>query len=330
MAKEITYGEAGLNTIQEEMRRNPKIFIIGQDNVAGFTRGAGGAWEKAMVEEFGRNRFRWSPISEEAQAGVGIGAALMGMRPIIDLWYSDFVIEAFGQIVNQAARLRFKLANTVDLPVVYRVDMYGGNSGIHHSNCYYNMFANAPGVLLAIPSTPADSVGLWRTALRDSKNPVMIWEHALIRRVKGTVPEEDYTIPFGKGDIKREGRDITIAAIGQMVYLALEAAEDLSKQGINAEVWDPRTLTPFDREGLLKSVRKTGSLVIVDQAPKSFGTSGEFAITVAEAMDPVPPMMRVTLMDASVAASAPLAKYILPNKDKVIKAVKDVLTRKKS
>ena len=327
MAKVMSFADARVSTIVGEMRRDPTIFIFGQGTMTAF--GYSGASSEDLNKEFGQKRIQFSPISETAMTGIGIGAALTGTRPIVEHALSDFIMVAAEQFINEAARIRFKLGGEVECPVVFRIGygLMGAGLSVQHSNCYYNKFADTPGLILAIPSTPADVSGLWRTALR-GKNPVMIWESGLIGGVQGSVPGGDYMIPFGKGDVKREGSDVTIAAIAYCVHQALEAAEELAEEGIDAEVWDPRTLTPFDRDGLINSVFKTGALVVVDEEPKSFGTTGEFAMTVAEAVDPVPPMARVTLEDYSIAFSPPLEQYVMPSKDKIIKAVKEVLERK--
>lgn len=327
MATEMTFAEARVSTIVGEMRRDPTIFIYGQGTMTSFSYSE--ASSEDLNKEFGQKRIQFCPISETAMNGIGVGAAVTGTRPIVEHGLSDFIMVGAEQFINEAARIRFKLGGKVDCPVVFRIGygLMGIGLSVQHSNAYYNKFADTPGLILAIPSMPADVSGLWRTALR-GKNPVMMWESGLLGGTKGSVPEGDYTIPFGKGDVKREGSDVTIAAIGFMVPMALQAAEDLAKEEIDAEVWDPRTLTPFDREGLINSVSKTGALVVADEEPKSFGTTGEFAMTVAEAIDPVPPMARVTLADASVAFSPPLEQYVMPNKDKIISAVKEVLGRK--
>ena len=322
MAVIASYNMAGFDTIREEMRRDPNILLIGPTLLGD------------LRDEFGTNRVVNTGISEEAACGAGIGAALAGTRPIVDVTWSPFLIDAAGQIISQAAVWRFKLGNTVDIPVVFRqgFGLYNYGGGVQHSLCLHNLFANVPGVHLAVPSTPADLVGLWRTALREARNPTMIWESlaCALSGIEGPVPEEDYTIPFGKGDVKREGRDVTIAAVGYMVHLALWAAEELAKEGIDAEVWDPRTLTPFDREGLIKSVARTRAMVAVDLAPKSFGTTGEFIATVAEsAINPTPPMARVASYDAPIGYSRPLENYVQPDKDKIITAVKAVIRRKR-
>lgn len=323
MSKIISYGMAGLETIKEEMRRDQTIFILGPTLL------------EDLKDEFGDHRIVCTGISEEAACAAGIGAALVGTRPIVDVTWSPFLIDAAGQVINQAAVWRFKLGNTVDIPVIFRqgYGLYGYGGGVQHSQCFHNLFANVPGLHVAVPSTPADLVGLWRTALRKAKNPTMVWESlgCALSGMEGPVPEEDYSTPFGVGDVKREGCDVTIAAVGYMVHLALQAAEDLSAEGIEAEVWDPRTLTPFDREGLISSVKKTGAMVVVDIAPKSFGTTGEFFASVAESpIMPIPPMARVASIDGPVGYSATLERYVQPDKPKILAAVRNVLERKRS
>lgn len=323
MSKIISYGMAGLETIKEEMRRDQTIFILGPTLL------------EDLKDEFGDHRIVCTGISEEAACAAGIGAALVGTRPIVDVTWSPFLIDAAGQVINQAAVWRFKLGNIVDIPVIFRqgYGLYGYGGGVQHSQCFHNLFANVPGLHVAVPSTPADLVGLWRTALRKAKNPTMVWESlgCALSGMEGPVPEEDYSTPFGVGDVKREGCDVTIAAVGYMVHLALQAAEDLSAEGIEAEVWDPRTLTPFDREGLISSVKKTGAMVVVDIAPKSFGTTGEFFASVAESpIMPLPPMARVASIDGPVGYSATLERYVQPDKPKILAAVRNVLERKRS
>ena len=321
MHKTMSYNMAGLEAIKEEMRRDPNIFILGPTLL------------DDLKDEFGSHRIVSTGISEDAACAAGIGAAIVGTRPIVDLTWSPFLIDAAGQVINQAAIWRFKLGNTVDIPVIFRqgYGLYNYGGGVQHSQCFHNLFANAPGLHIAVPSTPVDLVGLWRTALREAKNPTMIWESlgCALTGIEGPVPEEDFTVPFGKGDIKRAGKHVTIAAVGYMVHLAIQAAEQLVKDGIEAEVWDPRTLTPFDREGLTASVKKTGALVAVDMAPKSFGTTAEFMATIAESpIIPLPPMERVASMDVPIGYSLSLERRAQPDVNKIIAAVRKILSRK--
>ena len=322
MAKVMGSSEARDVAIMEEMRRDPTIWV-------NFEYGYffGGTRKQDALTEFGlMDRICPGGITETQTAGAGVGAALAGTRPIIQLMMSDFAVDCWGQIVLQAAKIRFKIAYKLDCPVIFRMGVAGGIRGtVHHSGYYGNWLANAPGLIVAIPSSPADVRGFWRTALRTNKDPVCMLENSM---PEGPVPDGDYTIPFGVADVKREGSDVTIAAVGYWVNSALEAAEDLASQGIDAEVWDPRTLKPLDRDSLIKSVKKTGALVAIDQAPKTFGGAGEFMATVAEAITPVPPMSRLATMDSPIPASTYLTAGMYPTKDKIIKAVKDVLKRK--
>ncbi len=321
MAQILTVNDCIELTIAEEMRRDPTIFYYG--------------WQKLgrhqqLVEEFTFERICQSGICENQEAGAGIGAALAGARPIVYIGMTDWAFDGWEQIVSQAARMRFKLAGKADVPVVFWLTYGNIFNSVHHSSCAHNWIANSAGLFVAIPSTAADARGLWRTALRDAKDPVAILIDGRITGIKGPVPDDNYTIPFGKADIPRTGNDVTIAAIGYNVHQALQAAETLAKEGISAEVWDPRTLTPFDRVSLIKSVRKTGAMVVVDLAPKSFGTTGEFIATVTDEIFPVPPMARVAGMDAPIGASPVLRDYVIPSEKKIINAVKAVLDRKRA
>jgi pyruvate/2-oxoglutarate/acetoin dehydrogenase E1 component len=322
----MTFSQAEGLTIVEEMRRDPTIFHYSLGGEYSYP--IGGVPSQDVVKEFGWERSDFCGICETQMAGAGIGAALMGMRPIVNLNMADWALDAGWQVFVNATKMRFKLANKIDCPVVYRFSS-GGNT-VHHSSRCHNWFANSPNMFVCVPSMAADARGLWRTVLRTTKDPVAMIRCTGVDNIKGPVPDNDYMIPFGKGDVKREGKDVTIAAVGYMVHLALSAAEDLAKAGINAEVWDPRTLTPFDREGLIASVKKTGAMVVVDDAPWSFGTTGEFGMSVGEAMTPVPPMARVATMDCPIPPpGAPLYNYIIPSTEKIIKAVKSVLGRKR-
>jgi len=322
----MTYGNAKSSTIAEEMKRDPKIIYFCE-----------GRPSKTYVDVAGWERVKCAGISEHQIIGAGVGAALAGVRTIADCGQIDFVLDAWNQLINQAGKIRFKLAYKVPCPVVFPLTF--GNyhiASLHHTSRCHHWLANAPGLFVVVPSSSADMVGLWRTVLRDIVDPTIMLADGMLNgsatygvpAVSGLVPGDDYKIPFGVADIKREGKDVTIAAIGYYVHMALEVAEDLAKEGIDVEVWDPRTLTPFDKESLVDSVRKTGAMVVVDSAPKTFGATGEFFATVAEALTPVPPMTRVAAMDAAVSWSITLGPYVLPSKAKIIAAVKGVLDRK--
>ncbi len=321
-------------TIVAEMKRDPNIFIYGYRWTTDCFRGSN---PRARAEELGeklemvQGRIGYTGICENQMIGAGVGAALAGMRPIVSIDQTSFVTDGWGQLVLQAANNRFKLGYKLDCPVVFafKFGNYNSGNGVHHSACYHNWIANSPGLFVAVPSTSADTVGLWRTALRDTRDPVVMLTPLPCSGIKGPVPDGDYKIPFGVADIKRQGSDVTIAAIGYMVNMALEAADDLAKAGINAEVWDPRTLTPLDRESLINSVRKTKALVIGDIGPKTFGATGELAISVAEAIYPIPPMARVAAMDVSIGFAPTLENYAQPNKKNIISAVQKVLGLKR-
>ncbi len=315
----MTFNNAEIKVIEDEMRRDPNIVYL-----TGISLGP-----ESTVKEFGWNRVQYGGILETQTAGAGIGIALAGGRSIIDLGQITFAQDAWGQIVLQAAKMRFKVGYKRDCPAIFKMTFAGATSlTVHHSGTMHNWLANAPGLMVAVPSTPVDVVGLYRTALRTAKDPVVMMAGG-VGNNKGIVPDNDYTIPFGKADIKRPGKDVTIVAISYWVQVALDAAEDLSKQGIQAEVWDPRMLIPLDRESLIASVKRTGGMVVVDQAPKSFGTTGEFMATVAETLTPIPPMARVATKDVPIGANPTAADYLYPTKAKIIKAVKDVIERKR-
>jgi len=321
MQQILSYAQASLNTVAEEMRRDPTIFFYLEYTTLGSPA--------ALVEEFGPERANYAGIEETQMAGAGIGAALTGTRPIVYLHMSDFALDAWGQLIDQAGMVRYKVAYKCDCPVVFWMGVVALSSTVHHSGYYANWLANSPGLITILPSSPADAVGLWRTTLRDAKDPVCMLDHGPVRGMRGPVPEGDYTIPFGIADVKREGSDLTIAAVGNWVNVALEAAEELAAEGIDVEVWDPRTLMPLDQESLVNSVKKTGAMVVIDQAPELYGTTGEYIATVAEALDPVPPMARLATKNVPRGAAPTLSgDYIYPTKDKLIKKVKAVLERK--
>lgn len=324
----MTYDEAVWSVIVDEMRRDPTVFVYGWPEGERFTRT--GPSVRPAVEEFGRDRIPFCGIEETQIAGAAVGAALVGARPIVDLQKPEMAMDGWGQLAITAAEARWRIGYNAPLRAVFIVTWgaYRSRNGHDHSGCYHNWLANAPGLLVACPSTAADAAGLMKTTLTDVIDPVAFLMHIPSQTIKGEVPDLNAKIPFGKADVKRQGQDVTIAAIGWMVDLALEAAEELAGSGISAEVWDPRTLTPFDRQSLIDSVSKTKALVIVDQGGKSFGATGEFAMTIAEAMSPVPPMRRVTTLHACIAASAPVEDYMLPTKGKIVSAVQDVLTYK--
>jgi pyruvate dehydrogenase E1 component beta subunit len=276
--REIQYVEASVEALQEEMRRDPSIFYIGQGIGQ---RGGNFKQSKGLWEEFGDKRVRDMPISELGQVGMGVGAAMAGARPIVDIVFLDMIMEAMGQIVEQAATIHYTSNGRIKVPLVVRAAMGTVRcTGPHHSRCFYSWFAHIPGLKVVLPSSATDVKGLMKTAIRDD-GPVMFIEHKYFYNKKGPVPTGEYLIPFGQANVCRKGKDMTILAMGLMVWHALEAAERLEKEGISAEVIDPRTIVPLDEQTLLDSVAKTGRLLIVDEAQLFCGFSAEAAAIVS-------------------------------------------------
>jgi len=336
--RQITISEAIREALREEMMRDETVFLIGED--IGIEKGFGGPFgvTKGLSEEFGHERVRDTPISESAIIGVAIGAAMMGMRPVAEVQYGDFIFCAMDQVVNQAAKLRYMSGGQVKLPLVIRIPTGATRRGAQHAQSPEAFFIHVPGLKIAVPCTPYDAKGLLKTAIRDD-NPVLFFEHKLLyggrgyRSVRGgieissAVPEEEYLIPFGAADIKREGDDVTIVAKLLMVHRSLSAAEKLQKEGISVEVIDPRTLVPFDKETVINSVKKTGRLIIVEEDTKTGGWGAEVAAMIGEkAIDFLDaPIMRVSTFDTPIPASPPLEDYVIPNEERIIKAVKEIL-----
>lgn len=277
--REITYLEAVREAMVQEMRVNNDVFLMGED--IGIYGGPFGL-TKGMIEEFGPERVRNTPISESALTGSAVGAALMGMRPIVELQFSDFITVAMDNIVNQAAKIRYMFGGKGKVPIVVRTPSGSGvGFAAQHSQSLEAWFTHVPGLKVVQPSTPYDAKGLFRAAIEDD-NPVLFYEHKLLYGLKGEVPEESYSIPLGKADVKREGSDITIVATSIMVQRALEAAKLLEAQGISVEVVDPRTLFPLDEETIVNSVKKTGRVIVVYEAVKRGGFGAEIASLIAE------------------------------------------------
>lgn len=321
MPKEMMYGEAIATAIIEEMQRDNNVIFYGQN--MGMTE------RDPMLKMFGKDRIRITPISETAELGVAVGAALTGLRPIVELWMSEFMLVAFDQVLNEAPRLRYMSGGQVKVPVVFKAG-YGFAAGWagQHSNSIYHLFMGTPGLKVALPSTPADAKGLMKAAIRDD-NPVVFLQHFLLTLEKGDVPDGDYVIPFGVADVKRVGTDVTMVATGWMVQKSLAAAEALAKEGVSAEVIDPRTIAPLDVNTIVNSVKKTGRLVLVDQAPRHASVAVVIAGEIAEhAFSYLKgPVRMVTAADTPVPFSEPLEKFVLPDEGKIVSAVKSVLQR---
>lgn len=315
------FAEAIAAAIAEEMQRDSTVIFYGQ-NMAMTER-------DPMLKMFGRNRVRITPISETAEMGIAIGAAMTGLRPIVELYMSEFMLVAFDQVINEAPRLRYMSGGQVRVPVVFKAGFgFAAGWAGQHSNCVYHAMMGIPGLKVAIPSTPADAKGLMAAAIRDD-NPVVYLHHYMLTLDKGQVPERDYVIPFGTADVKRSGTDVTIVATAWMVKKSLAAAERLADDGISAEVIDPRTLAPLDVEAILASVNKTGRLVLVDQATRHGSAAAIIAAEVAErGFDSLKaPIKMVTALDATIPYSEPLESYVLPSEDKIVHAVMSLVTR---
>ncbi len=315
----ITYREAVLRALDEEMARDEDVIFFGEDVAR-----AGGVFKvtPGLYEKYGALRVRDTPISEAAIIGAGIGAAVTGLRPVVELMFADFAAVALDQIVNQAAKIRYMSGGQLRVPLTIRAAQ-GAGAGFssQHSQCVESWFVNAPGLKVAVPSNAADVIGLLKTAIRDD-NPVVFLEHKLQYTEKGEVPDEEYIIPFGSANVVREGTDVTIVAIQRMVGLAMQAAEELAHQGIACEVIDPRTLVPLDLDTIVNSVKKTGRLITVEEAVRAGGWGGEVATQVTDqaVWYLEGPVIRVTIKGGLIPFSPPLEEYVVPGKDDVIAA----------
>jgi 2-oxoisovalerate dehydrogenase E1 component beta subunit len=322
MPKELSYLEAIREGLVEEMRRDPKVFVLGED--VGEYGGAFGVTQ-GLFQEFGESRVLDTPISESAIVGISIGASLRGYRPVAEMQFADFISCGFDQIVNQAATLRYRYGGRTSVPIVIRAPS-GGNvgGGLYHSQNPEAWFIHRPGLKVVAPSTAYDAKGLLKAAIRDD-NPVIYFEHKyLYRRAKGAVPEGDEIVPIGVAAIRREGDDITLLTYGAMVQPSLEAADRLSKDGVEVEVIDLRTLLPFDKAAILRSVEKTNRAMIVHEDVKTLGIGAELSAVIMEekfdALDA--PVMRVTYPDTHCPFSNVLEAFNLPDADKITAALR--------
>ena len=321
MAREMMFAEAMAAAIMEEMQRDADVVFYGQ-NMAMTER-------DPFLKKFGRNRVRITPISETAEIGAAVGAAMTGLRPIVELYMNEFMLVAFDQVINEAPRMRYMSGGQVKVPLVLKAGFgFAAGWAGQHSNCLYHTMMGIPGLKLALPSTPADAKGLMAAAIRDD-NPVVYLHHYMLMLEKGEVPDGDFVIPFGVADVKRAGTDVTIVATAWMVKKSLAAAEQLAREGISAEVVDPRTLAPLDVDTIVASVRKTGRLVLVDQAPRHSSAAAVIAGEVAEHGFRYlkAPVKMVTALDTSIPYSEPLESYVLPSEEKIVAAVKSVLSK---
>ena len=325
---EITYAEAIRTAMSEEMRRDERVFLFGED--IGRYGGAFGV-SFGMLDEFGPERVKETPISEAAIVGAAAGAAMVGMRPIAEMMFMDFILLGMEQLVNQAAKVRFMFGGKASVPMVIRMPAGSGTgAAAQHSQSLESLLIHIPGIKVVNPSTPYDAKGLLLSAVRDP-NPVCFIEHKLLYKTKGEVPDEEYTIPLGVADIKREGRDITVVASSIMVSRTLTIADKLSAEGIEVEVVDPRTLRPLDVETIVKSVRKTGRLLVIHEACKTGGWAGEVIASIASssAFDYLDaPMRRLTGRDIPIPYNRNLERAAVPQEDDIEMEIRAIVDTK--
>lgn len=324
--QELTYQEAIREALREELLRDPAVFLMGED--IGKHGGAFGV-TRTLFDQFGPNRIINTPISENTIVGAGTGAALVGMRPVLEIMFVDFSGLAMDQICTQAAKLRLMTGGQVKVPWVLRMPQGGGagkSIAAQHSQSLEVWFAHIPGLKVVLPSTPYDAKGLLKAAIRDD-NPVIFLEQKFLYSFRGRVPEGDYTVPLGKCDVKRTGRDVTVIASGLMVWYAMLAARLLAPEGIDVEVVDVQTISPLDRETIGRSARKTGRVVVVAEACKSYGPTGEWAISaMEEAFDYLrAPIVRVTGRDTPIPFADSIEKGVWPETDDVVNAIRNVM-----
>ena len=319
--REITFAEAVNEALAEEMRRDPHVFIIGEDVAE-----AGTPFKvlSGLVEEFGTDRVIDTPISEPGFSGMGVGAAMTGMRPVVDIMFGDFLTLAMDQIVNQAAKVHYMSGGKMKVPIVFRTNLGATRrSAAQHSQSLHVWVSHIPGLKVAVPSTPYDAKGLLKTAIRD-ENPVVFIEDKMMFKMKGIVPEGDYTIPFGVADIKLKGEDITLVATSSMVQVALGAAEKLKEIGLSAEVIDPRTTTPLDKETLIESAKKTSRAIVIDEGYEQYGVTAELASVIADGafyyLDA--PVKRMGAMNVPIPFSPALEDLTVPTDETVFQTAK--------
>ena len=319
--RQITFGQAIREAIAEEMARDESVFVIGEDVAE-----AGSVFKVlvGLLDEFGPERVIDSPISEAGIAGIGVGAAITGMRPIVDIMFGDFTTLVMDQLVNQAAKTHYMSGGKLTVPMVLRTTLGASRrSAAQHSQSLHALFSHIPGLKVALPATPYDAKGLMKTAIRDD-NPVVIFEDKMLYQEKGPVPEEEYTLPLGQADVKRTGEDITIIATSSMVYVGLEAADKLASIGISAELIDPRTTNPLDSDTLVQSAKKTSRALVLDEGYRQYGVTGEIASVIADGafyyLDA--PVKRIGAMNVPVPFSPAMEDLTIPDADDVVETAK--------
>jgi len=324
--RELTLGEAVREALAEEMRRDPRVCIIGEDVAE-----AGTPFKvlSGLVEEFGKSRVIDTPISEPGFTGIAVGAAMTGLRPVVDIMFGDFLTLTMDQMVNQAAKVHYMSGGAWKVPMVMRTTLGGGRrSAAQHSQSLHAWMSHVPGLKVVMPSTPYDAKGLMKTAIRDD-NPVVFFEDKMMFKSKGPVPVEEYLIPFGVADIKREGEDITIVATSSMVQVALGAAKLLEEIGISAEIVDPRTTWPLDEKMLIESAKKTSRVIVVDEGYEKYGVTAEIASVIATGAfyDLDAPVKRIGAMHVPIPFSPPLEDATIPTERQLFEAAKAMCKR---
>ncbi len=322
----MTYLQAISDAMREEMRRDDRVFLMGED--IGVFNGAFKVTQ-GLLEEFGEKRVRDTPISENTIVGMGVGAAMVGLRPVVELMTVNFSLLAMDQIVNSAAHIRYMFGGQVSVPLVVRMPQGAGHQlGPTHSHCFEALYLHVPGLLVAVPATPADAKGLLKAAIRD-ENPVIMFEGERLYAIKGEVPEGEHIVPIGKADVKREGKDVSLITWSRMYYFCEEAAKQLEAEGISVEILDLRTLRPLDEEAILATVRKTNRAVVVEEGWPLAGVGASVVdIIQSKAFDDLDaPVVRVTGLDVNMSYAANLENAIQPDAPKIIAAVKKVLYR---
>ncbi len=324
--RELTLAQAIREALAEELRRDATVYIMGEDVAE-----AGTPFKvlSGLVEEFGPRRIIDSPISEVGITGIGVGAAMTGMRPVVDIMFGDFIGLIMDQLANQAAKIHYMSGGKLKAPLVVRTTLGATRrSAAQHSQSLHAWVSHIPGLKVALPSTPYDAKGLLKTAIRDD-SPVVIFEDKMMYALKGPVPEEEYTIPFGVADIKRVGTDITLVATSSMVQVALAAADTLEQLGVSAEVIDPRTMVPLDRDTLIASARKTSRAIVIDEGYESYGVTAEMAAVIAEGAfyDLDAPVKRLGAMDVPIPFSPVLEDQTVPTPSTVVELAKTLCGR---
>ena len=322
--RELTYREAVREALREEMKRDPSVFLMGEE-IAEY----GGSYKvtQGLLDEFGHERVRNTPLAEASIAGAALGAALVGMRPVAEIMYIDFSFIAADQIINQIAKLRYMTGGMVKVPLVIRTQGGGGvAAGPHHSQSLEAIYAHIPGLMVVMPSNAYDVKGLLKSSIRED-NPVIFIEHKKLYGEAGEVPEEEYLVPLGKGEVKRQGKDMTVVTYSRCVIRTLTVAEELKKDGIELEVVDPRTLKPLDEDVILSSVKKTGKAMVVYEAVRTGGFGAEIAAMIAEkAFDYLDaPVKRVAALDSPIPFNPRMEDYILPNENDIKTAAMELM-----